>query len=303
VPVTALRAFGFAEPPRAADARQPATPVAALLRGFSIEAVEPGASEIEGLASALPPGTSVFLPAVTARTRALTVEAAVRLRARGLEPVPHLAARDVTSHAALEDELSRLARWAGVRRAVVIGGERSEVAGPFACALDLIESGLLQRCGIAEIGVAGYPEGHPRLAPLVLERALAACLEAAEQTGLRAGIVTRFSFDAAAIVRFVRRLRDRGFENPVRIGLAGPAGLGMLLLQARRCGVQASVQGLVGPSGLLKGSLAVSAPDRIVDDLARLCSDGALGQVAVHFRSFGGAVAAARWAAAAARGA
>src|SRR6185312_15239102 len=109
----------------------------------------------------------------------------------------------------------------GVRRLLVIAGDRNEPAGPFRGALEAIDSGLIARSGIAEIGISGYPEGHPRIADHELERVMAAKLEAAEQTGLKVDIVTQFCLDAGPIVDWVRRLRERGIDHPVRIGLAG----------------------------------------------------------------------------------
>ena len=157
----------------------------------------PAIGEIAALKSALPLRAKVHLAAVAGRPYCQTIEAAVRVRAQGLEPVPHLAARDIESRTALEDVLSRLTRWAGVRRMLIVGGDARHAKGPFGSALELIESGLLQRAGIREIAMAGYPDGHPRSSQDALDRALAAKIEAAAQTGLDASIVTQLCFDAA----------------------------------------------------------------------------------------------------------
>jgi methylenetetrahydrofolate reductase (NADPH) len=295
MPATALKIVGR---------EQATTPdrIATFLRGFSVEATRPDATDIDALQSALPAGTPVYLSAVPKRSDAELAETAMRLRARGLEPVPHLAARRITSLAALDDLLTRLVTWAGVRRALVIGGDRDRAEGPFASALELIESGLLQRHGIAEIGIAGYPDGHPRLSRETLDHALAAKIAAAEQTGLRVTIVTQFAFDPASILRWVGRLRDQGIEQPVRIGMAGPATTSTLIRYARRCGVRASALGLVNQAGLIKHLLGTSAPDLIVRALADAQSSGGVGNISAHFFSFGGAARTARWAAAAAAG-
>src|SRR5439155_20931841 len=134
----------------------------------------------------------------------------------------------------------------------VIAGDYERPSGPFKDAIELIESGLLQRYGITEVGIAGYPEGHPRISQDVLDRALAAKVEAAEQTGLSVHIVTQFAFDADAISHWLRRLRDLGIEHPVRIGMAGPTSLSTLLRYAHRCGVRASAQGLTRQGGFIQ---------------------------------------------------
>jgi methylenetetrahydrofolate reductase (NADPH) len=275
--------------------------IRALLHGFSIEATRIQPRDCDALKSVLPTHSQIYLTAILGRPNSETVEAAVRLRAYGFEPVPHLAARALASRAALEEWLAEMAA-AGVRNILVIAGDKDRAAGPFNSAIEVIETGLLQRYGIHEIGVAGYPQGHPRLTPETLERALSAKIEAAEQTGLRVHIVSQFAFDAAAIVNWLVRLRDLGIEQPVRIGLAGPTSLSTLLRYAQRCGVRASAHGLARQAGLIKHLLGTAAPDAIVRPLAEATADERLGRLAVHFFSFGGAVATARWAAAAAAG-
>src|SRR5262249_48938886 len=120
----------------------------------------------------------------------------------------------------------------------------------------------------------------------------------AEATGIRVHIVSQFCFDAAAIVRWIGRLRDFGLEHPVRIGLAGPTNLAALLRYARRCGVRASAQGLARQSGLVRPLFAMSAPDALIEALAQSHADGHLGAVKPHFFSFAGVARTARWASA-----
>src|ERR1044071_3251965 len=276
--------------------------VASFLRNFSMEITRPSDGELAELKYVLPARSQVFVPAIPKSPLSELIAAATRLRAKGFEPVPHIAARRIESRAALEDLLARLSRWGSVRRALVIGGDCDKPAGPFNSALELIDSGLLQRHGIAESGIAGYPEGHPKLSPETLDRALAAKIEAAEQTGLSVTIVTQFCFDAPAIANWIRRLRAVGLEHPVRIGMAGPASFAALMRYARLCGVRASAHGLAYQPGLVKHLLGTSTPDRIVRPLAEGCDKWALGRVSAHFCSFGGAAATARWACAAAAG-
>ena len=279
--------------------------IGAFMRGFSIEATRLDGGDLVALKSNLPVQTPVYLTAVPGRLHSDLIDPAARLRALGFEPVPHLAARRLASRQALDDLLSRMAE-AGVRRILAIAGDQERVEGPFSAAIDVIESGLLQRHGIAEVGVAGYPQGHPqghpRLTEETLARALAAKIEAAEQTGLRVHIVTQFAFEAAPILGWLRRLRALGIEHPVRVGMAGPASLSNLLRFAKRCGVRATAQGLTRHAGLVKHLVGRAAPDGIIRPLAEACADGALGRIEPHFYSFGGAAATARWAAATAAG-
>jgi methylenetetrahydrofolate reductase (NADPH) len=276
--------------------------IAAFMRGCSIEATRPNARDVEALRVAVPPGAEVYLSAVLTRPQEEVVGQAALLRAARLEPVPHLAVRNFASAGALKTFLDRLNGEAGVRRLLVIAGDRAEPAGPFRGALEAIDSGLIARSGITEIGISGYPDGHPRIADHELDRALAAKLEAAAQTGLKVHIVTQFCLDPVPIVAWLERLRDHGVDCPVRIGLAGPTSLTTLMRYARRCGVRASTQGLARNAGLLKHLLGAAAPDAIIRALIEQNRDGRLGEVAPHFFSFGGIGATARWCAAAAAG-
>ena len=150
----------------------------------------------------------------------------------------------------------------------------------------------------AALGIAGYPDGHPRIGDEELNRALAEKIAAAEATGLAVEIVTQFCFDAQAILDYIARLRAFGFEHPLRIGLAGPTSLAALLRYASRCGVRASAQALARRAGLFRQMFAMAMPD----DLVRALADAAPANVSAHFFSFGGLPATARWARAAADG-
>lgn len=276
--------------------------VAEFMRVGSIEATRPTTQDIAALRDAAAPGTSIYLSAVLSRPQEEVVAQAAHVRAAGLEPVPHLAVRNFASREALARFLDRLTGEADVRKLLVIAGDRAEPAGPFLGALEAMDSGLLSRHGIEEIGISGYPDGHPRIAGHELDRLLAAKLEAAEQTGLRVNIVTQFCLDAAPILAWLRRLRAHGIDHPVRIGLAGPTSLTALMRYAKRCGVRASTQGLARNAGLMKHLLGAAAPDAIIRTLIDANRDGELGDVAPHLFSFGGIGATARWGASVAAG-
>jgi methylenetetrahydrofolate reductase (NADPH) len=283
-------------------AGNPAQAIADFVQGFSIEATRPTAAEIDVLAAIIPSGTRVYVSAVPARPPQEVLDSAIRLRAAGFSPVPHVAARTFATTAALDEFLAQLTSKADVERLLIIAGDRDRPAGDLRSSLEVIDGGLLQRRGIREIGIAGYPEGHPRISQHDLDRALMDKIAAAEATGIRVHIVTQFCFDAAAILQWIRRLRDFGLEHPVRVGLAGPTSLPALLRYARRCGVRASIEGLARQSGLARQLFAMTAPDTLVQALAQARSDRRLGMVKPHFFAFGGVAATARWASGVAQG-
>jgi methylenetetrahydrofolate reductase (NADPH) len=282
--------------PVAGEGADAAGAVAQLARGYSLEATRPSAAEIAELADIAPAGTRVYLSAIPTRPALETIEAAMLLAAAGFEAVPHLAARNFASAQVLDDFLARASGEAGVRRVLIIAGDRAEPAGEFRSALDVIDGGTLKHRGITEIGIAGYPDGHPRISQQDLDRALADKIRAAEASGIVVHVVTQFSFDAEAILTWIARVRAFGLEQEVRIGLAGPTNLGTLLRYAQRCGVRASAQGLARQAGLVRQLFTLSAPDAVVRALAQARACGRLGEIALHFFSFGGLVRSARWA-------
>jgi methylenetetrahydrofolate reductase (NADPH) len=284
-------------------ASAPATPlpaaaarIAAFMRGFSIEATRPADADIAAL-SVLASGTRIYVSAVPGRPVQESLAAAIRLRSAGFEPVPHVAVRNFASSGGLSDFLERLNGDAEVQRVLVIAGDRDD-GGPFQQARDAIASGLLQRSGIRAIGIAAYPEGHPRIGGEELDRALAEKIASAEAGGLAAEIVTQFCFDARAILAYVARLRASGVRHPMRIGLAGPTSPVALLRYAARCGVRASAQAIARRTNLIRQMFAVAEPDDLVRGLAEAAPDN----VSAHFFSFGGLPACARWGSAVAEG-
>ena len=276
--------------------------IRAFLSDFSVEVTRPKLADLEAIRDSAGAGTRVYVSAIPTRPSSELVEQSAMARQCGLEPIPHIAVRNYTSRDELSALIGRLSAEAGVRHVLVISGDRGDSAGPFTASLEIIESGILQQHGITHVSIAGHPDGHPVVANDVMYRALVAKIEAAEQSGLVADIVTQFGFDAQAITRWVMKMRDLGIECPVRIGLAGPTNLTTLLKYAQRCGVKASIGGITKHAGLVKNLFGVSAPDSVVRVLAGENATGSLGNVAVHYFSFGGVAATSKWAAHAAQG-
>ena len=268
----------------------PAPQPAVFARSFSLEATRPGAAEIAELARLLPRGTPVYLTAVPTTNARELVPAAAALRKAGLEPVVHIAARRLANADDLRELLAGLVGEAGLRRLLVVGGD-VDAAGAFPDALALIQKGRLREAGITEIGIGAYPEGHPRIPAGRLEAALDEKIAAAAAQGLAVHIVSQFSFSPERIRAWLKQLRACGIGWPVKIGMAGPTTVPALFRYAKRCGVSASLRGLV--SGAAHGLIGHVGPDRILETLA--AADG-LGDIAPHYFSFGGAIQTARYA-------
>ena len=257
--------------------------VASLLDGYSVELPPRGALDGDW-PDLLAPGSQVFVTCTPRDAPADIVARALDLARLGFAPVPHIGARHLASLAELDGFLARLRGEAGVGRVLLIGGDLPAPRGPFAAAADVMASGLLERHGIASVGIAGYPEGHPRIAAPVLEAALSDKLATLATRGLEPFVVTQFCFEAAPILAWLASLRALGIAAPVRVGLAGPAGLATLVRFAARPGAMARLA-------------REHAPDGIVRDLAGHTPPlAALGVAGLHFFTFGGIARTVRWA-------
>ena len=274
--------------------------IAAFAQKASFETTHLTDAQIEEVRAAAPAGCVIFVAAIPSRPLEEQITTAKGLRSAGFEPIPHLAVRNFASVEAMEDQLRKLIDQAGVTRALVIAGDREKPEGSLFDALAAIKSGVLQRLGLTEIGISGYPDGHPRIDDAKLEQALTDKLKAAADAGLKVRIVTQFTMSTEPVVELVTRLRAHGIDNPVGIGLAGPTSMATLLRFAKICGVKTSARGLMSNIGLVKNMIGASTADPIVRALAEL--EHKLGDIHPHFFSFGGLPATTRWVGAAAAG-
>ncbi len=265
--------------------------IMALVSGASLEMSPREREAVAAAAEYLAPGTEVFVSAPPAVSHHDIVGSAVDLRRRGFEPVPHVAARSLVGFTQLNDLLARVAGEAGVRQALLIGGDLDPPAGPFHASLDVLALGLFEKYGFTKIGVAGYPEGHPRIAQPALALALTAKLALLRQAGIAAHVVSQFVFDAAPVLDWLQNLRAYETLLPVRIGLAGPAGIATLARYAVRCGIGHSINALVRHRTSIARLVAETGPDAVVRQLA-VAQPPVSG---LHLFSFGGLPRTARW--------
>lgn len=268
-----------------------------VMAPWSIEATLPKTEEIEALARLVAPGTEVFLSTLPHVTLDRQVDAAQQVRRAGLEPVPHIAARYFADEAAARALLHRLVGAAEVSRVLIIGGDAGDPRGPFESSLSLIATGIFSDTPIGRIGIAGYPDGHPKIATASLQTALAEKLAALSAAGLAAEIVTQFCFDARAIAAWIADVRSAHPSVPIRIGMAGPTNPRTLMRYASRCGVKTSLTGLGQRLSMAFKLLKSVSPAPIVRHLDgrydALSPDGA---IIAHFFSFGGLTRTAEWA-------
>lgn len=269
---------------------------AELVACGSLEMNADRAGDARAIAAELPVGTRVYVNHLPRHSLEQSAAALIALREAGLEPVPHLAARRIGSREALRAYLARAVGEAGVAKALVIGGDVSEPAGPWADAAALLRDGVLAECGIREVGLPGYPEGHPSIPRPVLARLLTERLELLRAQGLGAHILTQFSFSPARVIEYAAELARTAPGVPVYVGLAGPTDPVRLLRFAQRCGVSASLRALRAQGmGAIRLVTHTDPMEQLVA-VARYCAGTAeCNVVGVHLFSFGGAAQAAAW--------
>lgn len=275
-------------------ATPPGTPnrrIVELLRSATVEvsARDPGSAA--RLAGWIPRGAEVYVAFLPNHSHHELVAAAAALKKAGYAPVPHVAARNLASVTQLEDYLARAAGEAGVDRVLAIGGDTDPPRGPFASALDLIESGALERHAIRAVGLAGHPEGNRRVPDALLAGAIPAKVKAARARGLRVWIVTQFCFEPEPVLSFAKAMKQQAPGVPVHAGIAGPANAGTLLKFAVKCGIGNSLRAVRTHADSVTRLLGGARPDELVKALAQ-SSDLITG---LHFFPFGGLEAMRRW--------
>lgn len=235
-----------------------------------------------------------FLPGEGCEAR---VEAAAAARRTGMIPVPHIAARRICSVEELDTFLEGLTHRAKVDRVFVVAGDSvGGPEGPFEDALALIRSGRLARYGIRKVGITGYPEGHPSISETQLWQALRHKHDTLTALGHSCEIVSQFSFDAEAVLRWLARLREERIATPVKIGIPGPASVKSLLRFAARCGVGASTRVMARYGLSLSKLLGAAGPETLIEELEANLDPARHGEVRLHLYAFGGLERTARWA-------
>lgn len=269
-------------------------PALNMVDGYSIEMTAKDVESLRAAAPAMAPETPVAVTFLPGETLSARLDAIKLVRARGFEPMPHFSARRIASAAEFEEYLAAATAQAGVKRCFVIAGDPSEPEGPFFDSSALIGSGAFERMGVTAIGIGGHPEGHPNMSEEQCWSVLEAKCAEIERRGMAPLIVTQFAFDGERVLEWLRALRGRGIDAPVRIGVPGPAGIKTLIRFAARCGVGASAAVLAKYGISITQLFGSMGPDRLVASLARGIGPDH-GRVRLHFYPFGGLEKTIAW--------
>jgi methylenetetrahydrofolate reductase (NADPH) len=267
-----------------------------LLIGGSLELMPRDMHRAAQIAALLPKDTCIYVPSLPGLPLARTLEAVAAIRAAGLDPVPHVSARRILNAGEFRTFLNEAVAKHGVHRVLLLGGDEPKAKGPFNDSLQILESGLLADSGIREIGVAGYPEGHPRIPAADLVSAFKRKQELTAKQGLGMYVVTQFCFAPSRVVEYCSQLARSAPEVSIYVGVAGPTDPVALARYAQRCGVSASLRALRNLGSGIAQLVTHSDPMEQLVNLARYSLQREPSNVVgVHIYSFGGAVRTASW--------
>jgi methylenetetrahydrofolate reductase (NADPH) len=267
-----------------------------LLIGGSLEISPRELHRAADVAALLPTNTCVYIPSLPGLPLARTLEAIAAMRAAGLDPVPHVSARRILNDEEFRAFLKEAVAKHGVHRVLLVGGDEPKPKGPFVDSLQILESGLLADSGIREIGVAGYPEGHPRISAGSLQQAFDRKRRLTREQGLGVYVVTQFSFAPHRVVEYCANLARTAPDVSIYAGIAGPTDPVALARYAQRCGVSVSLRALRTLGSGIARLVTNSDPREQLVALARYSlSREPSNLVGVHIYSFGGAVRTAAW--------
>jgi len=270
--------------------------IADFIRGYSIEATTHDPDRVDTYPEFIPAGTCIYVAHVPGAEIGDIVEMAGRLRQQGYEPVPHIVPRRLRSENQLTRALEQL-REKEVAHVLVIAGDVPTPEGPYACAMDILSAGMLERYGVKKLGIPGHPEGNAVIDDKILEEALDEKARYAEESSMDVHIVTQFGFDTTAIPAWEAAIRKRGITLPIHVGMAGPTTLKRLMDLSVRCGIGASLRMLTKRTSAITNMLKVSGPDQIITAYAGYLATNPDSRIErAHFFALGGVEKTAKWA-------
>ena len=229
-------------------------------------------------AAGLPPGSNVSVTASPAKGIDATVDLTIELRERGYLAVPHLSARMIKDRSQLSGLIKRI-QGAGIDHVFVVGGDADE-PGKFPDAFTLLREMSDLGHPFSDVGITGYPEGHPFISGDLLRQALI------DKQRYATYLATQMCFDVPAIETWIKGIRTDGVKLPVKVGIPGVTDPVKLIGIAGRIGVGTSVRFLRKNRRAVWRLMFPGAykPTRLLKKLGQL--DPRLGFYGLHIFTF-----------------
>ncbi len=197
--------------------------------------VLPTASIEAAVRASVPTDVTITVTASPAKGMAATVDLTERLIGHGYRVVPHLAARMIVDRGDLDRLVATLVGL-GVDDVFCPAGDADPPAGSYLGSVALLEDLSALGSPFARVGVTGYPEAHPSISDDVTIQSMW------DKRRHATYIVSNLCFDPKTLARWVERMRARGIELPVYIGMPGPVERAKLLAMATKIGVGQSMR-------------------------------------------------------------
>jgi methylenetetrahydrofolate reductase (NADPH) len=208
-----------------------------------------------------------------------TLAVAERLAGHGFRVVPHLPARLVRDAGHVAEIVARL-KAAGVREVFVPAGDAKEPGQyPSAAALLRELNGTFP-----EVGITGYPESHHLIDDDTTIRAMF------EKEPMATYIVSQICFDPVTIQTWIARVRARGTDLPIWVGMPGIVDNAKLLRVSMKIGLGESARFLRAHRAWLRRLLTRTFTP---DPLMRRLGDADIA--GLHFFTFNELERTERW--------
>ncbi len=250
-----------------------------LLTAVRYEVI-PTASIEEKVIASVPIDVTMTVTASPVKGLEPTLDLAERFAKHGYQVVPHVAARLLRDEQHLAEVVERL-KAAGITEIFVPAGDADPPAGAWDASLPALQA--LSRMGnpIPRVEITGYPESHPTIDDDVTVQAMW------DKRALATAVISNLCFDPKMISSWVKRVRRRGIELPIKIGVAGPVDKTKLLTMASKVGVGESTRFLTKhASWFARLATPGYSPERLIAAVAREVGDESYVVTGLHLFTF-----------------
>ncbi|WP_309131055.1 methylenetetrahydrofolate reductase [Brevibacterium sp.] len=256
------------------------TTIRKLLESARYE-ILPTTGIVERVHEYVAPGRVITVTASTGLTLDATLSTAEQLQALGFAAVPHIAARMVHGRTELEEIVDRLTT-AGISRIFVPAGDATPPVGGYSGAHDLLLDLTSMAAPFTDIGVAAYPESHPLIPDDITVQAMW------DKRDYASYLVSNLCFEPSLVSAWLKRVRGRGIELPLYLGVAGKVELGKLAKIASKIGVGESTRFLRKNTATFARMAKPGGynPQKFLDKLESVFDDRSLGVVGLHIYTF-----------------
>jgi methylenetetrahydrofolate reductase (NADPH) len=265
--------------------------VGSLLTGSRYE-ILPTTKIESAVLNSVPLPTDVTITVTASPSKGLdaTLDLTERLIGHGYRVVPHLAARMIANRSELESVASRLVAM-GVTDVFCPAGDADPPAGEYLGSVALLEDLTVMGSPFARVGVTGYPESHPAIADDITVQSMW------DKRRHATYIVSNLCFDARVLETWVTRMRSRGIELPLYIGMPGPVERAKLLAMSTKIGVGQSVRFLKSHASSFARIITPGGynPERFVASIAGLAREPSANIAGMHLFTFNQVAATAAW--------